>query len=215
MSSAPATILPDPQHLRLLGLAGDAEGIVATVAAIAPTSVCPQCGQPSQRIHSRYVRHVFDLPWHGVAFRLDLHVRRFFCDHATCSQRIFTERLPGVVASSARTTLRLAHVLHQVAVAVGGAAGRRLLTSLGVPGLRRSSAGVSRDTLLRLIRRTPVPTPSPLRIVGIDDFSLGGVNRRGGTILVDLERHRVVDLFGESTTTARRPGCARIPRSLS
>ena len=202
MSSAPATILPDPQHLRLLGLAGDAEGIVATVAAIAPTSVCPQCGQPSQRIHSRYVRHVFDLPWHGVAFRLDLHVRRFFCDHATCSQRIFTERLPGVVASSARTTLRLAHVLHQVAVAVGGAAGRRLLTSLGVPGLRRSSAGVSRDTLLRLIRRTPVPTPSPLRIVGIDDFSLGGVNRRGGTILVDLERHRVVDLLGESTTTA-------------
>ena len=103
---------------------------------------------------------------------------------------------------SARTTLRLAHVLHQVACALGGAAGRRLLASLGVPGLRRSSAGVSRDTLLRLIRRTPVPTPSPLQIVGIDDFSLGGVNRRGGTIVVDLERHRVVDLLGESTTTA-------------
>ena len=47
-----------------------------------------------------------------------------------------------------------------------------------------------------------MPTPSPLQIVGIDDFSLGGVNRRGGTILVDLERHRVVDLLGESTTTA-------------
>ena len=82
------------EHVRLLGLAGDAEGIVAAVAAIAPTSVCPQCGQPSPRIHSHYVRHVFDLPWHGVAFRLELHVRRFFCDHAACPQRIFTERLP-------------------------------------------------------------------------------------------------------------------------
>jgi transposase len=201
MSSAPATILPDSERLRLLGLVGDAEGIVATVAAIAPVSVCPQCAHPSGRIHSHYVRHVADLPWHGVAFRLELHVRRFFCDHAVCAQRIFTERLPGIVTPSARTTLRLSSVLHHVALAVGGAAGKRLLASLGVPGLRRHSAGVSRDTLLRLIRRPLLPTPTPLRIVGIDDFSLGR-NHRGGTILVDLERHHVVDLLGESTTTA-------------
>ena len=110
MSSTPATILPDPRHLRLLGLVGDDRGIVATVAAIAPTSVCPQCGHPSRRIHSHYVRRVADLPWHGVAFRLELHVRRFFCDHLECSQRIFTERLPGTVAPSARNTLRLARV---------------------------------------------------------------------------------------------------------
>ena len=153
ISSAPATILPDPQHLRLLGLAGDAEGIVATVAAIAPTSVCPQCGQPSQRIHSRYVRHVFDLPWHGVAFRLDLHAPAVLLRPRHVLPADFHRASSGVAAPPPRTTPRLADALHQVAAAAGGAAGRRLLTSLGVPGLRRSSAGVSRDT-----RPRPIPS---------------------------------------------------------
>jgi transposase len=202
MSSASATILPDPQHLHLLGLVGDDRGIVASVAAIAPTAVCPQCGHPSQRVHSQYMRHVSDLPWHGVAFRLDLHVRRFFCDHAACLQRIFTERLPEVVAPSARMTLRLAQVLQQVAVALGGAAGMRLLVSLGVRGLRHRSRGVSRDTLLRQIRRTPLPLPAPLAVVGLDDFSFHRKNHQGGTIVVDLERHQVVDLLDDCTTTA-------------
>jgi hypothetical protein len=201
MSSATATMLPDPHHLRLLGLSANDRGILATAVATAVSSICPHCDTRSTRTHSRYVRHLMDLPWQGIVFRLELHVRRFFCDHAACSQQIFTERLPGIAAPSARTTLRLAHLLHQVAVALGGAPGRRLLGSLGVSGLRQRSAGVSRDTLLRLIRRTPLPTPSPLQTVGIDDFALGGVNRRGGTILVDLERHRVVDLLGESTAT--------------
>jgi transposase len=211
MSSATATILPGPDYLRLLGLCANERGILATLVSTAVGSLCPRCGTRSRRTHSRYVRHVMDLPWQGIAFRLELHVRRFFCDHAACAQRIFTERLPGIVAPSARTTLRLTHLLHQVAVALGGAAGRRLLGSMGVPGLRRSSVGVSRDTLLRLIRRTPVPTQSPLQVVGIDDFSLGGVNRPGGTILVDLERHRVVDLLGESTTTAAAAWLHRQP----
>ncbi len=201
MSSTPATILPDPQHLRLLGLVGDDRNIIATVAAIAPTSSCPQCGHPSRRIHSHYVRRVADLPWHGVAFRLELHVRRFFCDCLECSQRIFTERLAGTVAPSARTTLRLAHLLQQVGLALGGAAGTRLVGSLGIAGLRHGSASVSRDTLLRIIRRTPLPTTSPLTIVGIDDFSLCR-RHQGGTILVDLERHHVVDLLDDTSTTA-------------
>jgi transposase len=211
MSSTPTTILPDSPHLRLLGLVGDDCGIVATVAAIALTSVCPQCGYLSGRIHSHYVRHVADLPWHGVAFRLELHVRRFFCDHADCSQGIFTERLPGVVAPGARTTLRLAQVLLQVAMALGGAAGGRLLASLGVPGLRQSSTGVSRHTLLRVIRRTRLPTPSPLEIASLDDFSFRRRNHQGGTIVVDLERHQVVDLLDESSTTAATSWLRRHP----
>lgn len=169
MSSPPATILPDPEHLQLQSLCSDDGGILATVTAIAPSSRCPSCHHPSRHVHSRYVRHLSDLPWHGIAFRLHVQARRFFCDQADGSQRIFTERLPRVVAPSARMTLRLAQVLHQVAVALGGAAGRRLVATLGVSGLRQRSTGVSRDTLLRLVRRTGLPAISPLSVVGIDD----------------------------------------------
>jgi len=34
-------------------------------------------------------------------------VRKFFCDNPACTRKIFTERLPGLVARSARRTLRL------------------------------------------------------------------------------------------------------------
>jgi transposase len=45
-----------------------------------PTPACSTCGTPARRVQSRYVRTLADLPWHGVAVRLRLRLRRFFCD---------------------------------------------------------------------------------------------------------------------------------------
>ena len=67
----------------------------------------------------------------------------------TCPRRIFTERLPGVVAPWARRTRRLTARLLAIGLALGGAAGARLSQSFGLP--------VSRNTLLRVIRRAPCP----------------------------------------------------------
>ena len=71
-------------------------------------------------------------------------------------------------------------------LALGGEAGSRLSTLLGTP--------TSPDTLLRRVRQAgSVEPPSP-RVLGIDDFAF----RKGqsyGTILVDLERRRVIDLL--------------------
>jgi hypothetical protein len=53
---------------------------------------------------------------------------------------------------------------------------------------------LSPDALLDAIRQAARPTPPVPRVIGIDDWSW----RRGhrfGTILVDLERHAVVDLL--------------------
>jgi hypothetical protein len=64
-------------------------------------------------------------------------------------RRIFTERLPTVVAPWARRTLRLAQRLGALGVALGGKAGVRLGHVWGL--------WVSRNTLLRLLRRQPEP----------------------------------------------------------
>lgn len=149
--AAAATILPDPTRLHVVRLTGTEGWITAVVETTQATAACPCCGSASRRVHSRYRRCVTDLPWHGVGFRLQLCARRFFCDHLGCTRRIFTERLPGVVAPYARRTVRLEEWLRAIGFALGGEAGARLVRALGLLA--------SPDTLLRQIRRTPLSRP--------------------------------------------------------
>src|SRR2546426_10520379 len=56
----------------------------------------------------------------------------------------------------------------------------------------------SRHTLVRRVRRLPVPEAPPPRAIGIDDWA----KRQGhtsGTIVVDLDRHCPVDLLEDRT----------------
>ena len=179
-------LLPDVNLLRLDGVVIDAEGVTIRATSWQDAVCCPVCGQPSQREHSRYIRRPRDLPCIGRALRLQLTVRRFFCDNAACPRQTFAERLPGVVRVSARRTERLAELQRQIGLALGGEAGARHAAQLDVP--------VSPDTLLRLISETtehPRVTP---RALGIDDWAWRK-RQRYGTILVDLERHCVVDIL--------------------
>ena len=162
------------------------ERVVVAVRARAGTAACPACRRRSRRVHSRYTRHLGDLPWQGRASQFDLEVRRFRCCAPECPRRIFAERLPELALPRVRRTARLVDAQHRIALTAGGEAGARLATRLSMP--------VSGDTLLRLIRASPLPeTPSP-RVVGIDDWAW----RRGqryGTLVVDLERNRPIDLL--------------------
>jgi transposase len=81
------------------------------LTATAPTAACPRCAVPSSSIHSRYQRHPTDLPWGAYVVRIQLLVRKFVCRNATCTRRIFTERLPDLVAAYARNTHRRTAVL--------------------------------------------------------------------------------------------------------
>ena len=96
----------------------------------------------------------------------------------------------SLLAPRARRTRRLCEAQARVGIACGGAGGARLLTHLHMPA--------SRATVLRLVTRMPMPdTPAPIR-VGIDDWAIRKGSRYG-TIVVDLDRHRVVDLLPDRT----------------
>jgi transposase len=119
---------------------------------------------------------------------LCVQARRFRCLNAACARQTFAEPLADAARSFAQRTERLGQLQCKLGLALGGEAGARLAERLAMP--------TSADTLLRLVGRADrqADRPPVPRVLAVDDWSWCR-GRRYGTILVDLERHAVVDLL--------------------
>jgi transposase len=188
--------------VRLTHVTVEKASIQLQLTATTSTAACPLCGVLSASIHSRYRRRLTDLPWGTRVVRIHLMVRKFVCRHPNCVRRIFTERLPELVAPYARKTPRLIMVLQAFGIALGGRAGVRLAARLQLT--------TSPSTLLRLVRAAPMLHTPALQAVGVDEWAW----RRGhhyGTILVDLVSHRVVDLLPDRSAASVATWLAQHP----
>jgi transposase len=197
-----AALLPPTCRVRLTEVTVAQEYVLLQLTAMAPTACCPCCMVPSSSVHSRYQRHLTDLPWGTRPVRIQLCVRKFVCHQPTCQRHIFTERLPALVGTYARKTSRLVSVLQAIGIALGGNAGARLAAQLRLP--------TSAAALLRLVRAALVPHTPTLQAVGVDEWAW----RRGhryGTILVDLASHRVVDLLPDRSAASVAAWLAQHP----
>jgi transposase len=180
----------------------DAMTLTVFVCSTSLASACPLCQKPSAHLHSHYERVVADLPCGGRQVRLLVCVPKFRCKTPTCPRKVFAERLAPLIEPWARQTTRLIAALQAIGLATCGEGGARLADKLSLP--------TSPTTLLRRIMALPTEPVETVCELGIDDFSFRR-RRRFGTILVDLERHHILDLLPDRTSATAAAWMERHP----
>ncbi len=155
-----ALALPEGLEVTAIEVMDEVLTITAISTRVRP--VCPLCGMPALRVHSRYTRQVADLPCGGQQVRLLLQVCKYFCDVRTCARKIFVERLTPFIEPFARVTRRLYQIVQIIGLATGGRLGVRGTDRLGIP--------TTRQTILRRIMALPADPIGQVIELGIDDF---------------------------------------------
>ncbi|MBE1557211.1 transposase family protein, partial [Sporosarcina limicola] len=116
---------------------------------------CPSCQMMSSRAHSRYTRHVDDLPISDRHVHFQILLHKWFCDEPNCTVIVFTERLSWLQTYK-RKTNRLEEVIEKIAFSTNCLTAEKVCKALHIP--------VSHDTLLRRVQAVTFPQKaSPFR----------------------------------------------------
>ncbi|MFE4976012.1 transposase family protein [Kitasatospora sp. NPDC056651] len=138
-------------------------------------AACTGCGAVSEWIHSRYVRQLADATVGSRPVRIDLSVRRLYCENPACPKVTFAEQVSGLTVRYQRRTPLLQQLVEEVSVVLACRGGSRMLSILNIT--------LSRSTVLTQLMRVPLPPLVTPRVLGVDDFALYGDTY--GTLLVD------------------------------
>ncbi len=172
-----SSILHLPAGITVKSVHPSVTELVVRIACHAPSMPCPECHQPSAHLHGIYQRTVADLPCAGRNVLLMLSVRKFFRRTPTCSHKIFTERLPGLVESYGRMSTRLVALLQTLGLGAGG--------QMGTRQAERSGIATTPSTLLRHVMQLPAPVTQAIIDVLAD--------RESATVEAWLKKHPEIE----------------------
>lgn len=197
-----AQILPVSSTLVLERLTHTAAGLTAVLQSRTVAAPCSACQVLSIHRHSHYRRTLQDLPWGRCAVQLQVILQKFRCRNVACLRRIFAEPIPAIAAPRVRRTATVSTLVEALGLRVSGADSARLLARMGLR--------ISPNTILRAVRRLPLPLPQAVQSVGVDDWSWRK-GQRFGTIVVDLEQHRVAALLPNRSADSTAAWLAAYP----
>lgn len=204
--------IPDDPDIVMLNIVHDAHSIQIVLESSALTARCPRCGAVSDRWHSRYQRVLQDVSTEDIPTQVLVFVHRYFCDNPACSQKVFGERIAWAPPHQRRTRAFRQHVLDLAWVTTASAAMRTLVHW----GMNISITTVNRW----LVRPETPPSLTGPEILGVDDWAWRK-GQRYGTLLVDQQTHRPVDVLPDregdtlATWLQTHPGVRIVTRDRS
>lgn len=173
-------------HVEQVEHSGDVYRVYAKSSL--PSGECPYCGAKSGRVHSRYIRTIYDLSILGQMVVIIFEARKFFCPNPECRRTTFAEQPGDEIFRYRRRTRRCEMLITQHGLKCSSESAKKLLHATGI--------NVSGDTILRDLHRMSIPKQSQVRDIGVDDWAYRkGV--RYGSIIVSMETGEVIDLLGD------------------
>ena len=118
--------------------------IYITVVSTKTEWICPHCGTPSSRVHSRYERRFQDLPIQGKKVIIILRNKKVFCDNPKCSATTFAEKF-AFLSHKAKRTIRLENEVLRISSNCSSVAASQLLST--------STATIGKSTICSLLKK--------------------------------------------------------------
>lgn len=153
---------------------------------------CPFCGSKTRGVHSVYQREIQDLPIQDKQVILLVTTRKMFCENPDCSHKTFAEKHPFAAPKAKKTDRLVKNIIHT----------STHLSSLNASRLLKSeNITVCKSSICSLLKKiSSIVDKASVKKVCVDDFAL---RKRFsyGTVMVDLESHRIIDMIPSRETT--------------
>jgi transposase len=133
------------EELRYAGHATEDGTITIYVEPAHDEACCPYCSTVSNKVHSRYMRKLQDLPVQGRKATIYLTNRKYFCRNEDCSHRTFAEQF-SFYEPKATKTKRLHEEIKRISMTQSAVSAAKYL--------RGSVAQVSKSTICSLLKKS-------------------------------------------------------------
>lgn len=112
-------------------------------------ATCPYCGECSNRVHSRYLRKIQDLPIQRKKCKIILSNKKYICSNEDCLHKTFAETF-SFYEPKATKTKRLQEEILRISLTQSSLSAEKYL--------RRSVAEIGKSTICNLLKKTSQPS---------------------------------------------------------